>query len=287
MNPYDPQELKTALSRLGFRFSKGLGQNFLISQETAREIAGQAADDPQTGILEIGPGPGSLTVQLAPLYEHIVCVELDGTLLPLLEENLAGAENVRIISGDILKMDLPALVRDEFGGSKPAVCSNLPYSITTPVLTALLRSGCFSRITVMVQKEVAGRICASPGGKDYGSFTVLCRYYADCEILFDVAPACFLPQPKVTSSVIRLTPHPKPAEVENEKDFFRVVRAAFGQRRKTLYNALSAGLAETHTKEDVKEAIQSCGFPEDIRGERLSLEDFAALAKALFPAGEN
>ncbi len=287
MNLYQPKELAALLERHGFHFSKAKGQNFLIREWVPCQIAQQAVRTAGTGVLEIGPGVGALTIQLAPLCEKVVCVELDRSLFPVLEETLAGLTNVTVLQGDILKLNLPELIREQFPGLTPIVCANLPYNITTPVLTALLRSRCFPELTVMVQREVARRICAQAGSREYGSFSLLCQYYADSKILFDVPPDCFLPAPKVTSSVVQMTLHPRPEEVEDETAFFRVVRAAFGQRRKTLVNALSAGLSATHTKEDVRTAILSCGLPEDIRGERLTLFDFAQLARCLFPGPDS
>lgn len=283
MDLYHPKELATLLGRHGFHFSKSMGQNFLIEEWVPRRIAQEAAEGDQVGALEIGPGVGSLTVQLAPLCGKVVCVELDRALLPLLEETLAGLDNVEVLSGDILKLDIPALAADRFQGLTPIVCANLPYNITTPVITALLRADCFRTITVMVQREVAQRICAQPGSKEYGAFSLLCRYYAHCQPLFDVGPECFLPAPKVTSTVVRLTPRPRPVQVQDEDAFFRVVRAAFGQRRKTLLNALSSAFGTTHSKQALRAVLLSCDLPEDIRGERLDIPEFAALAQKLFP----
>jgi 16S rRNA (adenine1518-N6/adenine1519-N6)-dimethyltransferase len=284
MDLCDIREIKALLGRHGFHFSKSMGQNFLIESWVPQDIAQAAGCGGDVGALEIGPGIGPLTAQLAQRCGKVVSVEVDKALLPVLAETMGEFPNVEIVPGDILKLDLPALIADKLSGFTPVACANLPYNITTPVLTALLESGCFARITVMIQREVALRVCAAPGSADYGAFSVLCQYHADCALLFDVGPECFLPAPKVTSSVIRLTPHPKPTEVEDEAAFFRVVRAAFGQRRKTLLNALSSAFSATHSKDALRQAIAACGLPEDVRGERLGIPEFAALAKILFPA---
>ena len=194
---------------------------------------------------------------------------------------MEGRDNVEILPGDVLKLDLPALVKEKFSGLTPIACANLPYNITTPVLTAFLEAGCFASITVMIQREVARRICAAPGEGDYGAFSLYCQYHAKTELLFDVPPECFLPAPKVTSSVLRLTPRPAPAEVDDPEHFFRVVKAAFAQRRKTLVNSLSAALGSPLSKEALGRAVAACGLPENVRGERLSIPQFAALSKAL------
>ncbi|MCD8004818.1 MAG: 16S rRNA (adenine(1518)-N(6)/adenine(1519)-N(6))-dimethyltransferase, partial [Oscillospiraceae bacterium] len=186
MDLYQPKELAALLERHGFHFSKRMGQNFLIQRWVPEKIAREAVRGERVGALEIGPGVGSLTAQLAPRCEKVVCVELDRTLLPILEETLAGFDNVEVLCRDILKVDLPALAAQRFRGLTPVVCANLPYNITTPALTALLRAGCFADVTVMVQREVARRICAGPGSREYGAFSLLCRYYARCQRLFDV-----------------------------------------------------------------------------------------------------
>ncbi|MGM9607824.1 MAG: 16S rRNA (adenine(1518)-N(6)/adenine(1519)-N(6))-dimethyltransferase RsmA [Oscillospiraceae bacterium] len=281
MDLCDIRDIKALLGRHGFHFSKSMGQNFLIEGWVPQQIAEAAGCGENIGVLEIGPGIGPLTAQLAKRCGKVVSVELDKALLPVLAETMEEFDNVEIVPGDIMKLDIPTLIADKFNSLTPIACANLPYNITTPVITALLEAGCFARITVMIQREVALRICAAPGTPDYGAFSVLCQYHAQCERLFDVEPECFLPAPKVTSSVIRLTPRPKPAEVEDEDAFFRVVRAAFAQRRKTLINALSSAFSSTHSKDDLRSAITACGLPEDVRGERLGIPEFAALAKIL------
>lgn len=275
-------ELKPLLSRHGFRFSKSLGQNFLIAPWVPERIALECGADGTCGVLEIGPGVGTLTRELAKRAGKVAAVELDRALLPVLAETLADCPNAEVISGDVMKLDLKALVSEKLAGLTPMVCANLPYNITTPVLTRLLESGLFSAVTVMIQKEVAARICAAPGSKDYGAFSVFCQYRAGCRPLFDVDPACFLPAPKVTSTVIRLIPlAAPPVAVADEGAFFAVVRAAFAQRRKTLLNALSAVYGSRISRDDLRGAIAACGLPEDVRGERLGLAEFAVLAERL------
>ena len=233
-------EVQALLKRHGFHFSKSMGQNFLIRPQVPVEIADASGADETAAVLEIGPGVGPLTVQLAKRAGKVVAVELDKALLPVLAETLSGLENIEIVPGDIMKLDLRSLISDRFNRFTPLVCANLPYNITSPVLTKLLESQKFAAITVMIQREVARRICAGPGTADYGAFSVFCQYYARCENLFEVPPECFYPAPKVTSAVVKLTPQPKPAYVDDPKAFFAVVRAAFAQRRKTLLNCLGS-----------------------------------------------
>lgn len=282
MDLCNPKEIKALLGRHGFRFSKTMGQNFLIESWVPRQTAEASGAAPGVGVLEIGPGIGPLTAQLAQLGEKVVSVELDRTLLPILEETLAGYDNVEIVPGDILKTDIPALCREKLAGLPAVACANLPYNITTPVITALLQAQCFQAVTVMIQREVAQRICAQPGTAEYGAFTLLCQYYADCELLYDVPPSCFLPAPKVTSSVIRMTVRGKPpVEVADPTLFFQVVRAAFGQRRKTLLNGLFTLTGQSVDKETLRDLLRSCNLTETIRGERLSFADFAEITKKL------
>ena len=285
MDLCDIREIKSLLARHGFHFSKSMGQNFLIQSWVPRDIAAASGAGPGVGVLEIGPGIGPLTDRLAGLADRVAAVELDRSLLPVLAETMAGHDNVEIVPGDILKLDVPALVGEKLAGLTPIVCANLPYNITTPVLTALLEARCFASITVMIQREVARRICAAPGTPDYGAFSVYCQVHAGTELLFDVPPDCFLPAPKVTSSVLRLTPRPLPSEIEDEAFFFRVVRAAFAQRRKTLLNALGAAFGGQVSKEELAGLLAGCGLPPDVRGERLGIPEFAALARALRQTG--
>ena len=275
-------ELKPLLARHGFRFSKSMGQNFLIAPWVPERIAAESGADKSNGVVEIGPGVGVLTRELAKRAGKVAAIELDRALLPVLAETLADCPNAETVPGDVMKLDLGALVNEKLDGLTPMVCANLPYNITTPVLTKLLGAKLFANVTVMVQKEVAARICAAPGTKDYGAFSVFCQYHADCRALFDVGPGCFMPAPKVTSTVVRLTPlAAPPAEVRDEGAFFAVVRAAFAQRRKTLCNALSAAYGSRYSKDALRKAIAACGLEENVRGERLGLAEFAALAERL------
>ena len=246
MDLCNPKEIKALLGRHGFRFSKQMGQNFLIQPWVPRQTAEASGAGPGIGVLEIGPGIGPLTAQLAQLGEKVVSVELDRTLLPILAETMADYDNVEIVPGDILKTDIPALCREKLAGLRAVACANLPYNITTPVITALLQAGCFASVMVVIQKEVAQRICAfRRDGPIRGLYAPCVSISADCELLYDVSPSCFLPAPKVTSSVIRMTVRGKPpVEVPDETLFFQVIRAAFAQRRKTLVNALSTLLGK-------------------------------------------
>ena len=212
MDLCDVRTIKDLLARHGFRFSKRMGQNFLIESWVPAQIAQASQAGPDCGVLEIGPGIGPLTVQLAQRAGRVACVELDRSLLPILAETLASYDNIEVISGDVLKLDLPALADRAFSGLTPLACANLPYNITTPAITALLQAKRFACITVMIQREVAKRICAAPGQPDYGAFSVFCQYHAQPELLFEVPAACFLPAPKVTSAVLRLTPRQEPAQ---------------------------------------------------------------------------
>lgn len=282
----DINDIKRLLSRHGFRFSKSMGQNFLTAAWVPEDIAEAAEIDEHTGVLEVGPGIGCLTEQLSMRAGRVLAVELDKALKPVLEETLSGRDNVEIIFGDVLKLELASLVDEKLAGMRHVVCANLPYNVTSPLITAFLEAGCFDTVTVMIQREVARRICAKPATSDYGAFTVLVNWYAEPELLFDVQPHCFIPQPKVTSSVIRLrmrqTP---PAEVKSNDMFFSVVRAAFGMRRKTLANALAAGFGE-FSKETVGKIIADCGFDPKIRGETLEIGDFAKIADAFCEVSE-
>ncbi len=276
MNLTDYNEIRSLLARHGFRFSKSLGQNFLTAAWVPERIAEEAGLDETVGVLEVGPGIGCLTEQLSKRAGRVLSVELDPSLRPILAETLTGCENVEVLFGDVLKQDLPALVSECFPGLTPVVCANLPYNVTSPVLTALIESGCFARITVMIQREVAKRICARPNTSDYGAFTLFVQWHCETEILFDVPPSCFVPQPKVTSSVIRLTRREKPpVAVADEALLFKVIRAAFNQRRKTLVNALNAGLGLP--KEVTEKVLISRGFDPKIRGEVLDLGGFAKI----------
>ena len=274
-------QIKALLARHGFRFSKSMGQNFLVADWVPQDIAAVSGAGAGTGVLEVGPGIGPLTRQLAGRADRVVSVELDRSLLPILAETLRDCPNAEVVPSDILKTDIPALAGEKFQGLTPIACANLPYNITTPAITALIEAGCFASITVMIQREVAKRICAAPGTADYGAFSVYCQYHTAPELLFEVPPDCFIPAPKVTSAVVRMVPRPAPAEVDDPDHFFRVVRAAFALRRKTLLNSLSAGLGGQYTKETLSQAIAACSLPADVRGERLSIPQFAQLSRRL------
>ncbi|MCL2627108.1 MAG: 16S rRNA (adenine(1518)-N(6)/adenine(1519)-N(6))-dimethyltransferase RsmA [Oscillospiraceae bacterium] len=261
---------------------KSLGQNFLIDKNISAKIVKLSSIDKNCYVLEIGPGLGALTVPLAQAAGHVLAVELDTRMVSQLRDILAAFENVTVIQGDILKLDIMQTVGETLKAKNLHVCANLPYNITTPVITKLIETGLFEAVTVMIQKEVAQRICASPGTPEYGAFTVFANYHTVPEILFDVPPECFSPKPKVTSSVIKMQIRKeKRLSPDDEKLFFRTVRAAFGQRRKTLVNALHSVFESTHSKEDITKAIEGCGFDPKIRGERLSIEDFERLSKCL------
>ena len=274
-------EIKALLGRHGFRFSKSMGQNFLIEHWVPRDIAEASGASAGKGVLEVGPGIGPLTRELSNLADKVVSVELDKALLPILGETMADRDNFELVPGDILKTNIPQLVKDKFDGLDAIACANLPYNITTPAITALIEAKCFSSITVMIQREVARRICAAPGTSDYGAFSLYCQYHCNTELLFDVPPTCFIPAPKVTSAVLRLTPRPAPDEVDDPAHFFKVVKAAFAQRRKTLVNGLSAAFGDKFSKQELTEMLESCGLPATVRGEKLGIPEFASISKAL------
>ncbi len=280
MNLCSERDLRSLLARHGFRFSKSMGQNFLINPQVPADIAAACGADQSCAVVEIGPGVGALTVELSQRAGRVIAIELDKALLPLLGESLAGRPNVTVIPGDALKLDLAQLLAVYGDGLTPVVCANLPYNITSPVLTRLLEGGLFRDITVMLQREVARRICAAPGTADYGAFSVFCQYHADCEVLFDVPPEAFLPAPKVTSSVIRMITKAPPILPEYEELFFRTVRGSFALRRKTLANSLASAFGEL-TKEQITRAIAACGLPERVRGESLDIPALYRLALAL------
>jgi len=276
----DLREVQAYLTARGFRFSKSLGQNFLIDATVPERIAQAAALDKSCGVLEIGPGLGALTQHLCARAGKVVAVEKDRDLPDMLRA-LLPAENLTVLPGDILKTDLAALAREHFQGLTPVVCANLPYNITTPVITALLESGVFESMTLMVQREVASRICATPERGDYGAFSVFVAYHCEGEVLFDVGPESFLPRPKVTSSVLWLRRRAEPPQsLVDEATFFKVVRGAFAQRRKTLVNSLQTAVHGLD-KPALTAVIEGLGFPADIRGEKLSIPDFARLAERL------
>lgn len=278
VNVCDIQVMKPLLQEHGFHFSKAKGQNFLIAPWVPQSIAEDAGVDKTAGVLEIGPGIGPLTQQLCLRAGKVCAVELDSRLKPILDLTVGEFSNLEILWEDVLNLDIPALVQEKFPGLRPMACANLPYYITSPILTALLEADCFDSVTVMVQKEVAQRIAAKPGSADYGAFSVFCQYYAQPELLFDVPAHCFLPQPKVTSAVISLKTYgERPWKVENEKTFFRLVRASFAMRRKKLSNGLASGFPELG-KTGAAEVIAAAGFDANVRGETLGIPEFARIA---------
>ena len=274
--------IKSLMADAGITFRKEFGQNFLTNRIIPEDIADNCADSSDSLILEIGPGIGCLTQELAMRYSKVVAVEIDKGLIPILEKTLADFDNVTVINGDIMKIDLPTLIAEHADGRPVSVCANLPYYITTPILMLLLESGIkFSSITVMVQNEVASRLCAKPGSSDYGAITTAIGYYGTVRKLFKVSAGCFVPAPKVDSAVVRIDLYDKPMyEVRDERLFKNLIKAAFEMRRKTLQNAISAKYPHI-PKETLLSAIAEIGHDERVRGERLSTEDFARLANIL------
>ena len=281
LNVCDINIMKPLLAAHGFHFSKAKGQNFLIAPWVPERIAEDSGVNRSVGVLEIGPGIGPLTQQLCLRAGKVCAVELDERLQPILQQTVGEFSNLNIIWGDVLKQDIPALVREQFGDLRPMACANLPYYITSPILSALLEAGCFEAVTVMVQKEVAQRIAAKPGSADYSAFTVFCQFYAEPELLFDVPAHCFLPQPKVTSAVVTLRVRKElPWQIDDRDIFFRVVKSSFAMRRKKLSNGLAMGFPQLG-KAGAAEVIAACGFPENVRGETLSIEEFAKIANEI------
>ena len=280
--------IKSVMAEAGITFRKDFGQNFLTNRIIPEDIADSCADTSERMILEIGPGIGCLTQELAMRYKKVVAVEIDKGLIPVLSKTLADFDNITVINEDIMKVDIAALVAEYSEGMPVSVCANLPYYITTPILMHLLESGVkFSTITVMVQNEVAARLAAKPGSSDYGAITAVLGYYGSVRKLFKVSAGCFVPAPKVDSAVVRIDLYDKcPYDICDEHLFRNCIKAAFEMRRKTLENALSAKLGG-FTKEQIAEAIATCGFDPKIRGERLSAEDFANLSNALLKTKGN
>ena len=275
------QQIRELLSRYGFHFSKAKGQNFLNQRWVPERIAAESGVDASCGVLEIGPGFGSLTQALCARAGKVVALEVDTSLAPVLAETMADFDNLELRFTDALKADLPALVQEKLAGLRPLACANLPYYITSPVLTKLLESRCFDAITVMVQKEVAQRICARAGAPDYSAFSILCQYHAEPELLFDVPASCFVPQPKVTSAVVRLVRRTAPpAAIDSEALFFRTVRASFAMRRKTLLNGLAAGFPQL-SKARLTELLAEARLAPNVRGETLDIPAFAALSNRI------
>ena len=276
----DVAYIRDLLSRHGFSFAKKLGQNFLINPSVCPRMAEACGAAPDTGVLEIGPGIGVLTRELARRAGRVVAIELDDRLPPVLHETLAGQDNVTVVQGDCLKLDLAALIREQFGAMPVSVCANLPYYITSPIVMRLLESRLpVTNITVMVQKEAAERLCAAPGTRAAGAVTLAVNYYAEAEVLFSVSRGSFLPAPNVDSAVIRLHVRKQPpVDVRDERVLFSLIRAGFGQRRKTLQNALcSAG----YSKDEIAAALAAADIRQTARAEELTLAAFARLADAL------
>ncbi|MBR2930315.1 MAG: 16S rRNA (adenine(1518)-N(6)/adenine(1519)-N(6))-dimethyltransferase RsmA [Clostridia bacterium] len=275
--------IRELMNDAGISFRKEFGQNFLINRMIPEDIADACADDANMMILEIGPGIGCLTQELALRYKKVVAVEIDKGLIPVLSRTMADYDNVTVINADIMEVDLPALIEEYAEGMPVAVCANLPYYITTPILMRLVESGVdFRAITVMIQKEVADRLVAKAGSSDYGAITAVLGYYGEAKKLFRVSAGCFTPMPKVDSAVVRIDLYREPKYAPKSERLMReVIRAAFEMRRKTLQNALSAKLGG-YTKEEISSAILKVGKPSDVRGERLSTEDFCLLADALY-----
>ena len=281
INVCDIQVMKPLLAEHGFHFSKAKGQNFLIAPWVPESIAEQSGVDETAGVLEIGPGIGPLTQQLCLRAGKVCAVEVDNRLKPILDLTVGEFSNLEIVWNDVLKLDVPALVAEKFSGLRPMACANLPYYITSPILTALLEADCFDCVTVMVQKEVAQRIAAAPGTADYSAFTVFCQYYAEPELLFDVPAHCFMPQPKVTSAVIALRVRKERHwDILDTDVFFRTVRASFAMRRKKLSNGLASGFPELG-KTGATEVIAAAGFDANVRGETLGIPEFARIANEI------
>jgi len=277
-NLANPSVVKDILRENGFTFSKSLGQNFLINENVLEDIT-ENSKIKDANVLEIGPGFGTLTQRLCASAKKVVCVEIDSSAIPILTKNLEECTNLKIIHGDIMKTDITALVKEEFGEGRVKVCANLPYYITSPVIMSLLDPKLpIDDITVMIQKEVAERINSRPGTKDYGVLTLTVGYYATSEIITVVPPSSFMPPPKVSSAVIKLTMREAPpVEVLNEQTYFKVIQAAFALRRKTLLNALSsADLGKT--KEEITHILEKAGIDPKRRGETLTDKEFALIA---------
>ncbi len=273
--------VRSVLEKHGFNFSKALGQNFLINPSVCPKMAEMCGADENTGVIEVGAGIGVLTAELAKRAKKVVSVELDTRLLPVLEETLSEFDNVEVVNDDIMKVDLHKLIEEKFCDMDVVVCANLPYYITSPVITMLLESKLPIRsITVMIQKEAADRLCTPVGSRDSGAITICTNYYAVPSKLFSVSRGSFMPAPNVDSAVIKLDIRPCPAvSVSDEKKFFRLVRGAFSQRRKTLVNSVSSSLSIP--KDEVIKALACSGIDSNVRAEKLSMEEFAALCENL------
>ncbi|MBQ7295643.1 MAG: 16S rRNA (adenine(1518)-N(6)/adenine(1519)-N(6))-dimethyltransferase RsmA [Clostridia bacterium] len=280
-NLSDISVIRDVLERHGFNFSKALGQNFLINPSVCPRMAENSLCDENTGVIEIGAGIGVLTAELAKRAKKVVCVELDSRLLPILDETLSEFDNIEIVNADVMKTDLHALIKEKFDGMDVVMCANLPYYITSPIITMLLESKLpIKAVTVMVQKEAADRLCTPVGSRDSGAITVCTNYYAEVKQLFGVSRGSFMPAPNVDSTVIRLDIRPYPAvKVSDEKNFFRMVKAAFAQRRKTAVNSIASGMGLS--KAQVAEALKKSGLEENVRAEKLTMQQLAELCENL------
>jgi len=268
--------IKALLKRHGFTFSKSLGQNFLCNPDVPVAIAEGAGVDQDTCVIEVGPGVGALTVELCKRAHSVTAIELDKRLPALLAETVGDFSNFSLVPGDILKVNLPEICQS-FGGKRAVACANLPYYITTPAITTLIESGCFEAITVMVQREVAHRICAKPKTSDYGAFTLFINYHCEAKIITEVDRDCFIPAPNVDSTVVRLDIRTEPPVKCDKKQLFKLIKAAFAQRRKTLLNCLSFAYKDRFEKSDLVKILNVSGFDTNVRGEELSLFDFERL----------
>ena len=279
----NPKNTIEVLQKYGFNFQKKFGQNFLINTGVLEEIIEAAEITKDDFVLEIGPGIGTMTQYLCENAREVIAVEIDKNLIPILEDTLSAYDNVEVINDDILKVDIKKLAEDRNGGKPIKVVANLPYYITTPIIMGLFESHVpIDSITIMVQKEVADRMQEGPGSKEYGALSLAVQYYAHPEIVVNVPPSCFMPQPKVGSAVIRLTRHEQPpVNVENEKLMFQLIRASFNQRRKTLANGLNNFPGLQLSKEVIQQCIEELGVPVTVRGEALSLEQFANLSNII------
>lgn len=288
MNLCDVKTIKHIMSVFDIKFRKEFGQNFLINRSVVEDIADNCADSVETSILEIGPGIGPLTTELALRYKSVVALEIDNGLIPVLKYTLGEFTNVTVINEDVMKANLDDLLKPYFDAGRVSVCANLPYYITTPILMKLLECGLpFDYITIMIQSEVADRLCARAGSGDYGAITAVLSYYGVAEKLFTVSAGNFMPAPKVNSTVVRIKLHKnKPYVPKDEKALFRTIKGAFEQRRKTLPNALAAAFGEL-SKEEITDAIVSCGHKPDIRGEKLGIAEFVQLSDKLYELVKN
>lgn len=277
-----PSATKEIINKYSFAFQKKFGQNFLIDSNILESIVSAADITKDDFVLEIGPGIGTMTQYLCEAARQVVAVEIDKMLIPILKDTLSEYDNVEVINQDVLKLDIKALAQEKNNGKPIKVVANLPYYITTPIIMGLFESKVpIESITIMVQKEVADRMQTGPGSKDYGALSLAVQYYADAKVQLNVSASCFMPRPNVNSAVIKLTAHEKPVVDVDETLMFKVIRASFNQRRKTLVNGLKNSSELDYTKEEIVQAIKAIGKEENIRGEKLTLEEFAALSNSL------